>query len=61
MIARFLILLPLDLFIAEASEWPALEVNLADYHVRVYAPFLNADRPKATDSVLFKIRAEVGR
>lgn len=52
MIARFFILLPFDLFITEADDWPAVDGNFSDHRVRIHPPLLNAERAKATDSVL---------
>jgi hypothetical protein len=52
MIARFFILLPFDLFITEATDWPALQLDSTDYHVRVNAPSLIAERPRPMDTIL---------
>jgi hypothetical protein len=51
MVARFLILLPFDLFITDAELWPSVEGTVKDYRVKVYPPMLYAERPKPTDSV----------
>lgn len=57
MIARFFILLPYDLFITEEEGWPTVELIAGDYRVRIYAPGLYGERPRATSSVLGQMAA----
>lgn len=55
MIARYFILLPFDLFVIENDDWPnwpVVEGSSPDFHFRVLPPFLIAERPKPTGSVL---------
>jgi hypothetical protein len=56
-IARFFILLPLDLFIIEEDQWSTVEAKVeggaaGEFSFRVFPPTLNAERPKPTDTVL---------
>ena len=52
MIARFCILLPFELFITEAAEWPSVELTSADYKITVYPPMLVAERPKPVTALV---------
>jgi hypothetical protein len=51
MIARFFFLLPFDLCITEASDWPTLNVLTGEHQIRVHPPLFSVDRPRATDTV----------
>jgi hypothetical protein len=52
MIARFSILLPFDLLITENEQWASVDLTSPDHRVRIYVPFLAADRPQAIATVL---------